>query len=315
MHQEWQRPWAAASSRSPDSRPGLRPQRDRADFAGGDRRGALDADRVDLLDLGARHPERGRPVRGGLSGHLGDGRERWPGRAHYQQLRTALLSGEGAPDVAQMEFQFIPSFVVTESLLDLTPYGAAELEGDYVPWVWAHRCRRRCVEHPAGHRPDGQPVPSRHPRAGWRDCRRRPGRSTRTPPRRSGTRPTRTSRTSAPNDAGQLIGLLWQAGVKPFGYDGAEAHRQREQPGGQRGHELLAGPHPARPGLGRRRLQRQLVSGSRQRQVRRLLTDRLGSGVLAGHRRRHLGALAPPRCRSGRMVTASPATGVDRVMR
>ena len=27
----------------------------------------------------------------------------------------------------------------------------------------------------------------------------------------------------APNDAGQLIGLLWQAGVKPFGYDGAEA--------------------------------------------------------------------------------------------
>ena len=36
-----------------------------------------------------------------------------------------------------MEFQFIPSFVVTESLLDLTPYGAADLEGDYVPWVWA----------------------------------------------------------------------------------------------------------------------------------------------------------------------------------
>ena len=60
------------------------------------------------------------------------------GADHYQQLRTVLLSGEGAPDVAQMEFQFISSFLVTESLLDLTPYGAADLEGDYVPWVW-HR--------------------------------------------------------------------------------------------------------------------------------------------------------------------------------
>ena len=58
------------------------------------------------------------------------------GDTHYQQLRTVLLSGEGAPDVVQMEYQYIPSFLVTKSLLDLTPYGAAELEGDYVPWVW-----------------------------------------------------------------------------------------------------------------------------------------------------------------------------------
>ena len=43
------------------------------------------------------------------------------GAAHYQQLRTALQAGEGAPDVAQMEFQYIPSFTITKSLLDMTP--------------------------------------------------------------------------------------------------------------------------------------------------------------------------------------------------
>ena len=99
------------------------------------------------------------------------------GDAHYQQLRTVLLSGEGAPDVVQMEYQYIPSFLVTKSLLDLTPYGAAELEGDYVPWVWKQvaaggECRQRrrpARRAAAGLRPDGQPVPSRHPRAGWRD--------------------------------------------------------------------------------------------------------------------------------------------------
>ena len=136
MHQEWQRPWAAASTRSPDSRPWRRPRRDRP----------IPEEEIDEalstpteLTFWTWVPdilERGRPVRGGLSGHLGDGRERWPRRPHYQQLHRFAL-GRGAPDVAQMEFQVHPSFLVTESLLDLTPYGAAELEGDYVPWVWA----------------------------------------------------------------------------------------------------------------------------------------------------------------------------------
>ena len=32
------------------------------------------------------------------------------GAPHYQKLRTAIQAGQGGPDVAQMEFQFIPSF-------------------------------------------------------------------------------------------------------------------------------------------------------------------------------------------------------------
>ena len=58
------------------------------------------------------------------------------GAPHYQKIRTAIEAGEGAPDVVQMEYQYINSFTLTESLLDLAPYGADELKGDYVDWVW-----------------------------------------------------------------------------------------------------------------------------------------------------------------------------------
>ncbi|MGN6605732.1 MAG: extracellular solute-binding protein, partial [Jatrophihabitans sp.] len=58
------------------------------------------------------------------------------GAAHYQKLRTALKAGKGAPDVAQVEFQYISSFTVTDSLLNLAPYGASGLGDQYVPWVW-----------------------------------------------------------------------------------------------------------------------------------------------------------------------------------
>ena len=36
------------------------------------------------------------------------------GAPHYQKLRTAIQSGQGAPDVAQMEFQYINSFTLGE---------------------------------------------------------------------------------------------------------------------------------------------------------------------------------------------------------
>ena len=58
------------------------------------------------------------------------------GLPHYQKLRSAIEAGRGAPDVAQIEYQYIPSFVLSESLLDLRPYGAEEIEGDYVGWAW-----------------------------------------------------------------------------------------------------------------------------------------------------------------------------------
>ncbi len=59
------------------------------------------------------------------------------GTPEYTKLRTALKAGTGAPDVVQLEFQFLPTFVLTGKLVDLAPYGAKDLQNDYVPSAWA----------------------------------------------------------------------------------------------------------------------------------------------------------------------------------
>lgn len=58
------------------------------------------------------------------------------GTPHYTKLRTALQAGSGAPDVAQIEYQYIPTFTITDSLLDLRPYGASALQNTFVDWTW-----------------------------------------------------------------------------------------------------------------------------------------------------------------------------------
>src|SRR3954465_9249124 len=58
------------------------------------------------------------------------------GVAHYTKLRTALKAGTGAPDLAQIEYQAIPTFTITNSLLNLAPYGASALKDRFVDWTW-----------------------------------------------------------------------------------------------------------------------------------------------------------------------------------
>lgn len=57
------------------------------------------------------------------------------GAAEYAKLRTAVKAGSGAPDVAAIEYQYIPTFV--NDLVDLNQYGAADLKSKYVDWAWA----------------------------------------------------------------------------------------------------------------------------------------------------------------------------------
>src|SRR5919201_5977193 len=59
------------------------------------------------------------------------------GSTEYQKLRTALKAGSGAPDVVQIEFQYIPTFTTIKGLVDISQYGASALAKDYVPWTWA----------------------------------------------------------------------------------------------------------------------------------------------------------------------------------
>ena len=55
----------------------------------------------------------------------------------YTKLRTALKAGSGAPDLAQIEYQYIPTFSITKSLVDLRPYGAAADQAKFVDWTWS----------------------------------------------------------------------------------------------------------------------------------------------------------------------------------
>jgi multiple sugar transport system substrate-binding protein len=59
------------------------------------------------------------------------------GEPQYTKLRTALKAGTGAPDVVQIEYSYLPTFTITKSLLDLRPYGAAAFKDTFVNWTWA----------------------------------------------------------------------------------------------------------------------------------------------------------------------------------
>ncbi len=54
----------------------------------------------------------------------------------YTKLQTTLKAGTGAPDVAQIEYGFVPAFVDTGGLLDLSKMGANNYKKYFVPWTW-----------------------------------------------------------------------------------------------------------------------------------------------------------------------------------
>ncbi|MFD2792749.1 ABC transporter substrate-binding protein [Promicromonospora vindobonensis] len=58
------------------------------------------------------------------------------GNDHYVALQNAISAGSGVPDVTQMEYYALPQFSIGESLADLAPFGASELDGTYSPGPW-----------------------------------------------------------------------------------------------------------------------------------------------------------------------------------
>jgi len=57
------------------------------------------------------------------------------GPVEYNKLYTAIKANN-EPDLAQVEFQLLPSFETTDSLVDLAPYGANDVKDQFVPWTW-----------------------------------------------------------------------------------------------------------------------------------------------------------------------------------
>ena len=58
------------------------------------------------------------------------------GSPEYVKIADALKAGSGAPDVAEVEFDELPSFEVTHNVVNLVPYGANKYKNDFVPWAW-----------------------------------------------------------------------------------------------------------------------------------------------------------------------------------
>ncbi|HXV43051.1 MAG TPA: extracellular solute-binding protein, partial [Anaerolineae bacterium] len=59
------------------------------------------------------------------------------GNDQYAKLKVAIEAQTDIPDVVQIEFQHLPSYIVRGDLLNLTDYGANEIKDQFVPWTWA----------------------------------------------------------------------------------------------------------------------------------------------------------------------------------
>ena len=59
------------------------------------------------------------------------------GGTEYTKIADALAAGSGAPDLAEIEYDELPSLEITHHLVDLAPYGAAKHRNDFVPWAWS----------------------------------------------------------------------------------------------------------------------------------------------------------------------------------
>jgi multiple sugar transport system substrate-binding protein len=53
----------------------------------------------------------------------------------YEKLFTAIRA-DNEPDVAQVEFQYLPQFEATRSLVDLSKYGANSVKDQFPTWMW-----------------------------------------------------------------------------------------------------------------------------------------------------------------------------------
>lgn len=57
------------------------------------------------------------------------------GPVEYNKLYTAIKANN-TPDVAEVEYQLLPTFETTGGLLDMAPYGAASVKNDFAGWTW-----------------------------------------------------------------------------------------------------------------------------------------------------------------------------------
>ncbi len=140
------------------------------------------------------------------------------GMNEYTKLQTVLQAGSGAPDVVQIEFQYLPQFIDTGGLLDISKY-AKRYKPYFLDWTWA-QCSRGSKLYaipedigPLGflYRPDvfrqaGLTVPKT-----YQDLAADAAKFHQANPQKYYT-------FFPLNDPGYTTGLFWQAGARPFQY-------------------------------------------------------------------------------------------------
>ncbi|GAA2696263.1 MULTISPECIES: ABC transporter substrate-binding protein [Actinosynnema] len=148
------------------------------------------------------------------------------GPDQYAKLKTAFTAGKGAPDVAQVEFQQIPTFIILDALADMGEHGANEDEELYADWAWSQATdgdKVYAIPVDGGpmalmYRKDlfeqnGIPVPKT-----WDEYRVAAERIKQVDPD--------GHIASFGSDGGWINGLMWQAGCRPYGYSQAQARDQ-----------------------------------------------------------------------------------------
>lgn len=139
------------------------------------------------------------------------------GSAEYTKLRTALKAGTGAPDVVQVEYQFIPTFTTTGDLLDLAPYGVGKVKDQFLDWTWSQVSQGdKIYAVPQDTGPMGmlyrQDILEKHnidvPKT-WDEFAAAARKL-------HAADPNVYLTNFAPNEGGVINGLAWQANSKPF---------------------------------------------------------------------------------------------------
>lgn len=146
------------------------------------------------------------------------------GEDQNTKIRAALRAGTGFPDVVQAEFQRIPSFRAVDALLDLAPYGGNDVRDQFVDWAWESVSDGDAVyampwdSGPMGllYRSDlFEAAGSATPPETWEGFAE-------LAKKYATDNPGRYLTNFGANNGGWMIGVLWQAGSKPFSGSGAD---------------------------------------------------------------------------------------------
>jgi multiple sugar transport system substrate-binding protein len=139
------------------------------------------------------------------------------GLAEYTKLRTAILAHSGVPDIIDMEFPEMRTFETTNSLLDLSKYGAGSHAKEFIPWVLRQVMAQGHIY--------GIPLATGQMGLLYREDILK--KYNIAPPKTYAQFATAAAKLHsadpgayltdfAPNDYNAFMGLIWQAGARPF---------------------------------------------------------------------------------------------------